>query len=291
MRVDSCPLRGDAPSRRRAPTTKVASVGGAQGAFARLGAMDALSLAQTMRGSIGMLAMHWLMGPATDAQATAAGMPPGLPGYAIGRLGVLGDCPVDNVGGAAFFWEPDFLAEQVRLGRAEMSPAEGAAIYATICQRWGETHLDGFEGADRLGELAQRIVAAASPLGAPTFVGWRAMELPDAGPGRTMQLCQTLRELGFGRFCVAVQAAPMTPLEAIMSGPTGAWNAEMFGWQPPFPDGAPLEAQRAEIEAHANRLHAADFEVLTDDERAEFRELARGARNHATAKMTELADR
>lgn len=266
-------------------------MGGARSAFARLASMDALSLAQTMRGSIGMLAMHWLMGPSTNEQASAAGTPPGWPGYAIGRLGVLGECPVDNVVGAAFFWEPDLLAEQVRTGRAAMSPDEGAAIYAGICRRWGETHLDGFDGADRLGELAEQVVQAASPLGAPTFVGWRDMELPEAGPGRTMQLCQTMRELGFGRFCVAVQAAQMTPLEAIMSGPTGAWNAEMFGWQPPFPDGPSLEAQRAEIEAHANRLHATDFEVLTDDERAEFRELARGARNHATAKMNEIADR
>ncbi|MEM9516481.1 MAG: hypothetical protein AAGA42_16650 [Actinomycetota bacterium] len=253
--------------------------------------MESLALAKSMRGSVGMLAMHWLMGPSTDEQAVDAGMPSGLPGYAIGRLGVLGDCPVDNVVGAAFFWEPEFLAEQVRRGRVAMSPDDGAAIYAGICQRWGDDHLSGLDDVERLGELAERVVADASPLGAPTFVGWRAMDLPPPGPGRTMQLCQTLRELGFGRFCVAVQAAQMTPLEAIMSGPTGAWNAEMFGWHAPFPDGEPLADRRNEIEAHANRLHAPDFEVLTADERAEFRELARAARNHATAVMANRAER
>ena len=248
--------------------------------------MDSLSLARGMRGSIGMLAMHWLMAPSTTTKAVAAGMPPGLPGYAIGRLGVLGDCPVDNVIGAAFFWEPEFLAEQVRKGREVMSSADGAVIFARICQGWGEDHLDGFEGSARLGELAEKVVNTASPLGAPMFAGWRAQDLPSPGPGRTMQLCQTMRELGFSRFCTAVQAARMSPLVAIMSGPTGAWNAEMFGWPQPYPDGEPMAEARNEVEAHANLLHADDFDVLTDDERAEFRQLAKAARDHAGTRMT-----
>lgn len=248
--------------------------------------MDSLSLARSMRGSIGMLAMHWLMAPSTNEKAAAAGMPAGIPGYAIGRLGVLGDCPVDNVVGGAFFWNPEYMAEQVRAGRAVMSPADGSAIFTRICQEWGDDHLDGFEGTLRLGELAERVVAAASPLGAPMFAGWRDQALPDPGPGRTMQLCQTLRELGFSRFCIAVLAGQMSPLDAIMSGPTGAWNAEMFGWPPPYPDGEPNAEARHEIEGVANELHAADFEVLSDDERAEFRQLAKAARDHAGTKMT-----
>ena len=167
-----------------------------------------------------------------------------------------------------------------------MSPHDGAAIFAKICQGWGDEHLQGFDGSARLGELAERVVNSASPLGAPTFVGWRDQLLPDAGPGRTMQLCQTLRELGFARFCGAVLASEMSPLEAIMSGPTGAWNAKFFGWSEPYPDGASLSDARDEIEATANQLHAADFETFTDDERDEFRELAKAARNHAGARMT-----
>ena len=46
----------------------------------------------------------------------------------------------------------------------------------------------------------------------------------NAGPSRTFQLAQTMRELRFGRHCVAVQAAGMGPLEAILSGPAGEWN-------------------------------------------------------------------
>jgi hypothetical protein len=249
--------------------------------------MDSLSLARSMRGSIGLLAMHWLFASSTTDKAVAAGMPADpMEAYAVGRFGVLGDCPVDNVVGAACFWEPDFLRAQVRAGRAVMAPKDGAAIFARLCQEWGAEHLAGFEGSDRLGELAERVVNAASPLGAPTFVGWRDQPLPPVGPGRTFQLCQTLRELGFARFSTALIASDMSPLMAIMSGPTGAWNAKLFGWPPPYPDGAPFAEARKAIEASANSLHAPDFDALTDDERDEFRTLAKAALAHASTKFT-----
>ncbi len=234
-----------------------------------------------------MLAMHWLMSPSTAQKAVAAGMPAdSLEAYAVGRFGVLGDCPVDNVVGAACFWEPDFLRGKVRAGRAVMLPHAGAAIFARICQEWGAEHLAGFDGSDRLGELAERVVRAASPLGAPTFAGWRDLPLPPVGPARTFQLCQTLRELGFARHSTAVMASGMTPLVAIMSGPTGAWNAKMFGWPEPYPDGAPFAEARKEIEAVSNTLHAPDFDTLSDDARDEFRTLAKAALAHASASLS-----
>ena len=245
--------------------------------------MDAVTVARSMRGSIGMLAMAWLMADTTNAKAADAGMPAGVGAYAIGRMGVLGDCPPDNVVAAAYFWNPDTMRQAVADGRAVMSPEEGAAIYTRICQEWGEDHLAGFDGAIRLGELCEKVVAHASPLGAPTFVGWRDMPLPEPGPGRTFQLCQTMRELRFGRHAVAVQASGMTPLEAILSGPAGEWNAEFFGWPKPYPEVAELAEERDAIESHTDRLHAPDFETLTDDERAELRELAKAARGHASS--------
>lgn len=244
--------------------------------------METHEIARSMRGSIGMLAMSWLMAPSTTEAAAARGMPPGDAGYAIGRLGVLGDCPVDNVVAAAYFWEPDTMRAAAIEGRTAMAPLAGAAIYRDICEAWGDQVLDGFEGSERLGELCEKVVAAASPLGAPTFVGWRDQPLPSTGPGRTFQLCQTMRELRFGRHAVAVQAAGMSPLEAILSGPAGEWNADFFGWKKPYPDVSAHADARNNIEAATDRLHAPDFEVLTPDERSELRVLAKGARAHAT---------
>ena len=243
--------------------------------------MDGVAVARSVRGSIGMLAMEWLVAPSTLDKAQARGMPAGNAAYAVGRLGVLGDCPVDNVVGAAYFWHPDLMRRMVTDGRAVMGPQEGARIYAGICQEWGEEKLAGFGGTERLAELCEKVVVNASPLGAPTFVGWRDQELPPVGPGRTFQLCQTLRELRFGRHAVAVQAAGMTPLEAILSGPAGEWNAEFFGWPKPYPDVSGLKARREEIESATDRLHAPDFDVLTGDERAELRDLAKAARAYA----------
>ena len=50
-----------------------------------------------------------------------------------------------------------------------------------------------------------------------------------------------------------------------------------------------LESARDEIEALTDRLHAPDFECLSDDERAEVRDLSKAARSHATDRA-EAAD-
>ena len=243
--------------------------------------METTAIARSMRGSIGLLAMDWLMAPSTTTTAAERGLPPGTAGYAMGRLGVLGDCPPDNVVAAAFFWHPDTMRSAAIEGKAAISPAEAASVYRDICEAWGERALDGFDGSARLGELCERVVNHASPLGAPTFVGWRDQPLPAPGNGRTFQLCQTMRELRFGRHTVAVQAAGMSPLESILSGPAGEWNAEFFGWPKPYPDVSGLADRRNEIEDATDRLHAPDFECLTPDERAELRQLAKDARAHA----------
>lgn len=245
--------------------------------------METTAVARSMRGSIGMLAMAWLMADSTRTAATAAGLPEGMASYAVGRLGVLGDCPVDNVVGAAFFWEPDLMRTMVIEGRSHTAPARGAAVYTEICRRWGEERLAGFEESDRLAELCERVVDTASPLGAPLFVGWRDQPRAAYGPGRAFQLCQVMRELRFSRHVVAVQSDGMTPLEAILSGPAGEWNAEFFGWKRPYPDVTALADRRSAIEDATDRLHAPDFDVLSPDERAELRTLAKAARAHATS--------
>ena len=95
-------------------------------------------------------------------------------------------------------------------GRAQFDPKEGAPIYAKICQKWGEDHLKGFDGIERLGELAERVVNNASPLGAPLFVGWRDQTLPEPGAGRTMQLCQTSENLVFSVLLSNARLRPVT---------------------------------------------------------------------------------
>jgi hypothetical protein len=188
--------------------------------------------------------------------------------------------PVDNVVGAAFFWEPSTVRALWADGGTVVAPREGALIWAGICAEWGEQKLGDFEGAIRLGELLDTVVAAADPANAPLFVAWRELTTAPPGPGRTFQLAQTMRELRFSRHCVAVQATGLTPLEAILAGPAPG-SAAMFGWTEPFPDVTALAPRREEAESLTDRLHARDLDVLSPDERAELRTLAKAARSHA----------
>jgi Helix-turn-helix family len=243
--------------------------------------MDSLVVARSLRASIGLLAMEWLIHPTTFEKGAARGMPTSMAAYAVGRFGALGDVPPDNVVGAAFFWHPDLIHELWAEGRAVIEPCAGARVWADICAEWGETRLGDFDGAARLGEILELVVNAASPLGAPLFVGWRDLVTAPSGAGRTFQLAQAMRELRFSRHCVAVQAAGVSPLEAILSG-AAPGAAKMFGWPEPYPDVMDLADSREKIEAHTDRLHAADLEVLSDEQRVELRELAKGARRHAT---------
>lgn len=182
--------------------------------------MNSMTVARSLRGSIGILAMAWLLDESTTAKAAALGLDaPGRGAYAVGRLGVLGDCPPDAVVSAAYFWEPHLMRTMVADGRAVKTPAEGAAIYTRICQEWGAERLAGLDGVERLGEILTTVVDSASPLGAPMFVGWRDMPRPaEPGPAHTFQLAQVMRELRFSRHCIAIQAAGLGPLEAILSG-------------------------------------------------------------------------
>ena len=75
----------------------------------------------------------------------------------------------------------------------------------------------------------------------------------------------------------------MSPLEAILSGPAGEWNADFFGWPKPYPDVSGLADAREAIEAATDALHAPDFDVLTNSERADLRVLAKAARAHAAS--------
>ena len=54
----------------------------------------------------------------------------------------------------------------------------------------------------------------------------------------------------------------------------------MFGWPEPYPDVTDLVEAREAAEAATDQMHAVDLDVLTDDERADLRDLAKAARAH-----------
>ncbi|GLX92261.1 hypothetical protein [Herbidospora sp. NBRC 101105] len=206
--------------------------------------------------------------------------------YFRGRCGVLGEVHPDVVLAAAPFFEPGFVRATWEGGRS--LPAEKAAVlFAGACADWGRRNL-AFDGAGRLADLLTKATAAASPAAAPLFAGWRALPLPDDGPGRAAHALQVAREHRGGMHAVAVAAAGLDLLMATIVGSdesgapldyrSTAEVARFLSWPEPYPVPAEEDlAKRAHAERLTDALVAPAYDVLTDGEAAELGELLREA--------------
>ncbi|BAW07408.1 conserved hypothetical protein [Nocardia seriolae] len=202
--------------------------------------------------------------------ADSTGVPGFMPGYTRGRGGVLGDVDADVVTAAFGFFRPEAI-RQAWESTASTSAAAGAQGYLKACQDFGRRKLAGFEDAGRLAELLQRVVAAADPVGAPLFAGWRALPQASDAPGLVLQLIHVLRELRGGLHLVGVLGSGLTPLQAVLiagsplkQGPDQARN---FGWPEPFDEiTAELKGRWMQAESITEELIAPAFAVLDDKE-------------------------
>ena len=232
--------------------------------------MDTLAAAHAARGPVVDLGGRFMLDRATFGRGAELGFRPGFEFYVLGRFGVLGAAPAAVVAASAPFINPAKLVEDWNNAIAIAAPEKGVALYLDICQRYGRDHLADGPDLDRFVALAEKVVDDASMINAPIAAGWRALERASDARGRAQQLLQTLRELRGARHAVAVHAEGLSPIEAIIAGPGGVPNAQLFGWSEPYPDPAPLADRRAAAEAKTDELSAADFSVLTDAERDEF---------------------
>ncbi|MFK3982874.1 hypothetical protein ACI2K4_21160 [Micromonospora sp. NPDC050397] len=210
----------------------------------------------------------------------------GLSGWAFqvaGRGGALGDVAAETVAATLGFLAPDAVAEGWEAARRVARPTEVAASNLVECCRWGLEYLPGFPKLDRLLELAQRVVDAADATGMPLFAAWRATPLPVPDPpARLAVLLHLLREHRSGAALIAVRAAGLTPLEAILAGPDGEAGALANGWQPPYPEVAPLVRHFLWAEAMTDRIAASGFRALRGSERVELVDLLTSLRTGLT---------
>lgn len=232
--------------------------------------MNPIDCTRALQQPVNKLGSGFMLDGASFARATEIGLEPGLGFYVIGRFGALGRVHHDVIAASAAFFAPATIAGYWDAATLAADPAAAAALFMDCADRWGRTNLANVAGLDRLNELAGKVVDAASPTAASLFAGLRALPRSTDPAGLATQLSFLLRELRMARHTVAVLAEGLTPLEAILSGSGGEGNAKMFGWQPPFADVSSLHARRAAAEKRTDELHATDFAVLTDDERAEL---------------------
>lgn len=218
----------------------------------------------------------WMLDKETPAHGVEFGYEKALPFYFAGRGGVLGDVDADVICAAMGYWHPGMVRKMWDRGVAVAGAEEAARRYAQACVRWAEGHLDGLEHADRLAELAEKVVTGVDVGGLPLFAGWRAVPLPDGGPARVLQLVHVLREWRGAMHLTATTAAGLRPLEAILTN-EGVDQARFFGWRDELPDCSHLVDRQARAQEMTNLQAAAGYEqTLTSEERAEFAELVAG---------------
>jgi len=221
-------------------------------------------VAAAVAGPIGRLGAAFMTDRATLAHGGELGYQ-GWPFYFGGRGGVLGDVDADVVHAAFAFFPSDAVRRGWESARAVDPAQRNAEAYATCCREWGRAHLTGVPSLEELCELLELAAGAVEPPGLPLFAGWRAMALPEDPPARAAQLLHVMREHRGGVHAIAVLASGMRPLEAVVSGPNGAEVAAFLGWEPPYPDPAPLAERRAAAERATDVLAARGYALLGED--------------------------
>ena len=217
----------------------------------------------------------WMSHPDTQARGAAHGYSRAMSFYFAGRGGVLGDVDAAVVTAAMGWFHPGLVRLMWDRGLAVASAREGARRYAQACADWATDHLTGFTSADRLSELAGKVVSGAEESGLPLFAGWRAEPLADGGPARLLQLVHVLREWRGAVHLVATTAAGLGPLEAILTN-EGPEQARFFGWRDELPDCTHLKDRHVQAQQTTDRLVAETYDrALTPAERAEFAGLVR----------------
>jgi hypothetical protein len=220
------------------------------------------------------LASHFMLDPGTYAVGIEAGFS-GLDFYVGGRGGALGDVDGDVVAAAFAVLEPSMVRENWEQARAVLAPRDAAARFVAVGHRWAVDHLPE-SGVDwpRLAELTARVTAAASPAVAPLFAAWRAMPEPETGDPRALALhrMHVARELRFARHAAAIQAAGLSPVEALAV--RQPHMAPIFGWTGELPEvDDDLRARWEAAEAATDRAMAPAYAALTGAEREELASL------------------
>ena len=238
--------------------------------------MPELTGAQTARAADKILhdvGTVWMIHDDTRARAEQYGYGKMQPFYFAGRGGVLGDVDAGVIIAAMGWWDPGLVRLMWGRGLAVAGARESARRYQEACAAWAEDHVRGFADADRLSELAQKVVDGVGESGLPLFAGWRAEPRVSSGVGRMLQLVHVLREWRGAVHLVATTAAGLGPLEAILTN-EGPQQARFLGWRGDLPDCDHLKDRHVHAQETTDRLLATEYErTLTPAERTEYAEL------------------
>lgn len=217
------------------------------------------------------IAAKFMLAPATYQKGGELGYE-GLQFYVCGRGGVLGDVSAEVVT-AAFVWmHPDMVRANWEAGLAVAPAPDAARAFAKCLVAWAVENVPDTPSTARLADLAGKVVATASPAGAPLFAGWLGLPVPAEPAARAVHHLNALRELRGSLHAGAVLAAGIDPLEALHV--RTPYLAQAFGWSDPAPEVEAVQARWQDAEAATDRAMARRLTGLDDGERRELADLA-----------------
>src|SRR5579864_6622474 len=118
--------------------------------------MPELSAAETVLAAdkiIHDVGSTWMLHQETMARSAEFGYGNPFAFYFAGRGGVLGDVDASVVAAAMGWFEPGLVRAMWDEGVVVAGAREAARRYGLACAAWGDDHLAGITGAERLREL------------------------------------------------------------------------------------------------------------------------------------------
>ena len=228
-------------------------------------------------GPIEQAVAVFMLHPETFGGSIAAGYENPFAGYVLGRGGVLPDATGQSVAEAFVIFEPNFIQAMWDQGAPVRIAAEAAELYWEQTGDFGRKYLAGAQGASRIAELGEKIIAATPGGDLPLYSGWRRMPLAQDPGARALQVMFVLRELRGDVHFQELKTSGIHPVEAHMLN-KGHEYTKMFGWPEPFADGAAKKARYAEVERATNERMTEIFSAaLTLDEAQELARLSEAA--------------
>ena len=229
--------------------------------------------AASVKDRLGPYGFTWMSSPVVRSRAKEELGIRSRAMYHLGRVGVLGDVPVEVVTAVEAFYPPHVVQTHWSEGRATVEPRDAALAYSGFCSDLARERWPDSDDVQRLVALVEQVVDAVEGAGLPLFVGWRLMPRPSDAPGRLGLLLNVLREHRGSVHAAAVAAVGLGPLEAIVAGSYGADNARFFEWPEPYPEAAPFRPLWEAAEDLTSAAAAVPYRVLGVEERVELVEL------------------
>jgi hypothetical protein len=232
--------------------------------------MDTTLCAQELADPMGTVGMMYYFDKGTSAAGKEIDLDV-VSFYALGRGGVLGDIPAEEVDDIFFFFKTGAITAMYGGGRAKQTAEVGARAHLEAADDYARRTFGGVptHTLEAFNEAAAALIATLPTGRWPIYDGYRAFEMPSDTAARAMRYSILLRELRGGVHTDAVKDAGLTPAEACFLDRDGAYFA-LHGFQdddkPTVTD--ELRERRLRAESDTTARMATLLGAISADQRA-----------------------